>query len=194
MKVAQARFVQLSGEIGKGLPGIGVRHRMRGHVRRDAVADTVAAPYLDDGFRDLKRQTSPVLKAAAVLIGSLVGPAPQELVQQVAVSAMDFYTIEAGGSGVLRRLPELPDDFRYLAGLQGPGHRNLLFSPGVWTKPSTGSADGATGRAPPRKSEWETRPTCQSWMKILPPARWTASVTFFQPATCAAEYMPGVCM
>lgn len=55
MKVAQTDFVQLSGEIGKGLPGICVRHGMCGIVRRDAVADTVAAPYIDDGFRDLKR-------------------------------------------------------------------------------------------------------------------------------------------
>ena len=124
MKVAQALFVQLSGEIGKGLSGIGVRHRMRRHVRGDAIADSVAAPYLDDGFRDLKRQTGPVLKAAAVLIGSFVGSTPQELIQQVAVSAMDFYTIEADGSGVLCRLPELPDDVLHFAGLQGPEHRN----------------------------------------------------------------------
>ena len=36
------------------------------------------------------------------------------------------------------------------------------------------------------------RPTCQSWITILPPASWTASVTFFHPAICAALWMPGV--
>ena len=134
MKVAQACFVQLSGEIGKGLPGIGVRYRMRSIVRGDAVTDMVAAPDVDDRFRDLKWQTGTVLKAATVLISSFVGPTPQELVQQVTVSAMDFYTIEAGGSGVLRRLPELPDDIRHLIGLKSPGHRNLLFSTGCVDK------------------------------------------------------------
>ena len=61
---------------------------MLGIVWRDAVADTIAAPYFDDGFRDLKWQADPVLKAVAVLIGSLVGPAPQELVQQIAIGSM----------------------------------------------------------------------------------------------------------
>jgi len=54
-------------------------------------------------------------------------------------------------------------------------------------------ADGATGLPPPGWSDvWETRPTCQSWRKIRPPAPCTASVTSFQPATCAALWMPGV--
>jgi hypothetical protein len=33
----------------------------------------------------------------------------------------------------------------------------------------------------------EMRPTCQSRRKIDPPLACTASVTFFQPATCASE-------
>ena len=49
-------------------------------------------------------------------------------------------------------------------------------------------AEGATGAPPLGCSEvWETRPTCQSWMKMRPPLAWTASVTFFQPSTWASE-------
>lgn len=38
----------------------------------------------------------------------------------------------------------------------------------------------------------ETLPTCQSWAKMRPPAACTASVTWRQPATCSALWMPGV--
>jgi hypothetical protein len=94
----------------------------------DTVAHMVATPYFDDSFRDLKWQKGPVLKVSTVLIGSIVGPTPQELVQQVAVSTMDFYTIEAGVFGVLRSLPKLHDDVRYLITIQGPRQWNLFFS------------------------------------------------------------------
>ncbi len=96
-------------------------------MRRDSVTDTVAAPYLDDGFRDLKRQTGSVLKTASVFIGSLVGPTPQKLIQQIAIGSMDFYTIETCGFCVLCCLPELLDDVRNLVGIQDPGNRNWLF-------------------------------------------------------------------
>jgi hypothetical protein len=33
---------------------------------------------------------------------------------------------------------------------------------------------------------WITRPTCRSCSTIHPPARWTASVTGAQPATCSS--------
>ena len=111
-------------------------------VRGDTVADPVPAPYPDDGFRDLERQACPVLRAAAILIGPLIRPAPQELVQQVAVCAVDLDAIEASIPGVLGRPTELPDDIGQLAGLQGPGHRDLLFS--LWRMDI--SFDGKRGR------------------------------------------------
>ena len=54
---------------------------MRNIVWGDAVADTITAQYLDDGLSDLKWQTSPVLQAAAIFIGSFVGPTSQKLVK-----------------------------------------------------------------------------------------------------------------
>jgi hypothetical protein len=55
-----------------------------------------------------------------------------------------------------------------------------------------GTADGATGSAPPGwNEECETRPTCQSWRKITPPLAWTASTTSRQPSTCSANQTPG---
>jgi tetratricopeptide (TPR) repeat protein len=68
------------------------------------------------------------------------------------------------------------------------------YTAAVKLDPTNGAADGATGSSPPWKSGCEMRPTCHSWRKILPPARCTASVILLQPATCSAEWMPGVRM
>jgi len=135
MKVPHADFVKLSGEIGKCFPWISIRHRMTGIVRRDAIANTVATPYLNYSFCDFKRQTGTVLKATAVLISSRVRSAPQELVKEVAVSAMNFYAIETRRFGVFCCLPELSDDVRYFVGLKSPGYWYWLFS--TWRVDST---------------------------------------------------------
>jgi len=53
-------------------------------------------------------------------------------------------------------------------------------------------AEGAMGKAwSGIKDEWETRPACMSWTKMWPPAAWTASVTFRQPAACSSVCRPG---
>ena len=51
---------------------------------------------------------------------------------------------------------------------------------------AAGVAEAETGASfPGSRSECEIRPTCHSWITILPPRACTAEVTAFQPSTCA---------
>ena len=67
---------------------------------------------------DFQRQTHAVLDRAAIGIGSEIGAVARELIQQVAIRAMDFDAVEACGLGVLRALAELLDDARNFGRVQ----------------------------------------------------------------------------
>ena len=55
------------------------------------------------------------------------------------------------------------------------------------------TADGATVSAPGSLFRWlPTRPQCMICATMRPPSACTASVTAFQPATCASVWRPGV--
>ena len=63
----------------------------------------------------------------------------------------------------------------------------------VYISPGQTSAVGPSTSAPAgRLATWVTRPVCMSCTKILPPLAWTASVTAFQPRTCASLNSPGM--
>jgi hypothetical protein len=47
-----------------------------------------------DGGQHLLGKTDPVVQAAAVLIGTLVGGPPQELVDQIAIAAVYFHAVK----------------------------------------------------------------------------------------------------
>ncbi len=53
------------------------------------------------------------------------------------------------------------------------------------------TADGANGGVPEKKSGCDAEPVCQSWVKMTPPFRCTASVTTDQPRTWASVNNPG---
>src|SRR5271166_463269 len=53
------------------------------------------------------------------------------------------------------------------------------------------TVDGARGAVPAKKSGCDAEPVCQSWAKMTPPARCTASVTADQPRICASVNNPG---
>jgi len=66
-------------------------------------------------------------------------------------------------------------------------------SASVYISPAASTAEGPTTAAPcGRLFGCPMRPVCISWTKIFAPLLCAASVTFFQPATCAAEKMPGM--
>src|ERR1700688_5129690 len=52
-------------------------------------------------------------------------------------------------------------------------------------------AEGANGGMPAKNSGWEEDPACHSWVKMIPPAWWTASVTLDQAWTWASLNSPG---
>ena len=86
---------------------------------------------------------------------------------------MDLDAVEAGLQRVARSLPKASitpaispvssaRGVSYGAGLPSRRHGHQVRE--------IGTADGATGSAPPGwNEECETRPTCQSWRKIKPP-------------------------
>ena len=110
VEVADLQPVQFLRDIRERLDRIGVRHRVAGEVRRELVADALRAPDVDHRFGDFERKPRAVLDAAAIGVGAAVGAVAQELVEQVAVGAVQFDAVEAGGLGVLGRGAELRDD------------------------------------------------------------------------------------
>ena len=82
--------------------------------RRDAHADTAAAPYGTGGFDDLEEQARAVGEGAAVGAAALVDAIAQEFVEQIAVGTVDLDPVESGGLGVLGGAAEAGDDSRQL--------------------------------------------------------------------------------
>ena len=66
----------------------------------------------DHGVGDFQHQPGPLLDGAAIGVGAMVRDVLQELVEQVAVGAMDFDAVETGGLGVLGAAPVGFDDRR----------------------------------------------------------------------------------
>ena len=71
-------------------------------VRREPDADTIAADGRDRGARNLQRQPVAGVDAAAVAIGPHIDQRVQELLDQVAVGAMELDTVEPGVQRQLR--------------------------------------------------------------------------------------------
>ena len=85
---------------------------MRIAARRQVHADPARAPHRDHGVGHFQHQARAVFDRAAVAVGALVAAVLQELVEQIAVGAMDLDAVEAGRLGVLRALAEGLDDRR----------------------------------------------------------------------------------
>ena len=85
-----------------------------------ANADAIRTPHGDHGLRDLQKQTRTVLDRTAISVGSQVGTQLQELLQQIAVGAVDLDAVKAGRFRLHRRLPERLDDLSDFFGLQRP--------------------------------------------------------------------------
>ena len=92
---------ELAGDIaegrraGRSRPSSGCRRAGPGAYRPGR------APHRDGGIGDLEHQPGTVLDRAAVFIGPMVRAVLQELVEQIAVGAVDLDAVEAGRLGVL---------------------------------------------------------------------------------------------
>ncbi len=69
-------------------------------------ADAARAPHRDDGVRHFEHEARPVFDSAAVAVRALVAAVLQELVEKVAVRAMNLDPVEARGFGVLGAFAE----------------------------------------------------------------------------------------
>ena len=87
-----------------------VRHRVAGKIRGDLVSHALRAPDGGHGVDHFERKAGAVFDAAAIGVGAPVGSVTQELVEQVAVGAMQFHAVEPRGFGVLRAGAECRDD------------------------------------------------------------------------------------
>ena len=94
-------------------------------MRRQLVADPVRPPHGDHRVGDLEREPGAVFEAAAVRVAAVVGAVAQELIEQVAIRAVQFDAVEAGGLGVLGGGAELRDDRRQFVQFQRARRRDL---------------------------------------------------------------------
>jgi hypothetical protein len=89
-------------------PGLAALETVR---RGDADEDRLpVGPDLPDRSGDLTDQAAPALEVAAVVVLAAIGDRREELVEQVAVGAVDLRDLEAGLPGPAGRRPEGVDD------------------------------------------------------------------------------------
>jgi hypothetical protein len=74
-----------------------------------------------DGSDDGEREADAVFKAAAVLVGAVVGEGREEFVEEVTVGGVDLDEVEAGGVSAVGGGDEVGDDFRHADLVEGGG-------------------------------------------------------------------------
>ena len=112
---------ELAPDVAEGRRWIAVAHVMGVRARGEMHADPARAPHGDDSVGDLKQQSSAILDRAAVTVVTLVGVVLKELVEQVAVGAVDLDAVKAGRFGVLGASAIGLHDARKLLGLKRAG-------------------------------------------------------------------------
>src|ERR1035438_3559334 len=78
----------------------------------------IRTPDADGGICDFQHEPGAVFNGAAIFVGAVVTAVLEELVEEVAVSAVDLHTVEARGLGILCALAIDLDDGWNLAGFQ----------------------------------------------------------------------------
>ena len=125
MNVDDAQGIELIDDIVELRLRVAARDTVGGRYGRNADAGALGTDLLDDRSRDLQHQAGAVLDRSAIGVGADIGAVLGELVEQIAVGAVDFDAIEAGRNGVRGRLPEIVHDPRKLVELQRAGLRHV---------------------------------------------------------------------
>ncbi len=95
---------------------------MRIAARREMHADAPGAPDADDGVSDLEQQPRAIFDFSAIAIRALVRGVLQELIEQIAVGAVNLDPVEASEPRVFRSLAKGLDDRRNLPDGEGAGY------------------------------------------------------------------------
>ena len=115
---------ELLGDVAERGGRVRVAHRVRVAARREMHAHATGAPHGDDRVGHFQHQPGAVFDRAAVVVGALIRAVLQELIQQIAVGAVDLDAVEAGALGVLRAQLERRDDAGNLVALERRGVTN----------------------------------------------------------------------
>ena len=115
---------QFPGQITERGGGIGIPHAVGIAAGGQVHGHALGAPDRDTGVGHPKVQTRAIFDGAAIGVVALVADILQELIQQIAVGAVDFHAVEAGGHGVDRALAERLDHAVDL--IQGQGFGNSI--------------------------------------------------------------------
>ena len=106
-------------------------------------ADAAGTEDGDGGVGAFEHEAGTVLDGTAVLVGALVGAVLEELVEEIAVGAVDLDAVEAGSLGVLCAAAKGLDDARDFAGFKGA--RDGVGGFGFEDVEVAGGGDGAGG-------------------------------------------------
>ena len=79
-------------------------------VGREADADAVHADCIADRFEHLAHEAQPVLDRSAIFVGAEIGAVAKELIDQIAVGAVDLDAVEPGGDRVAGGADIIADD------------------------------------------------------------------------------------
>ena len=74
------------------------------HARRQMHADAIRAPHFGHGIGHFQHQPGALFAGAAIGVGAMIGAVLQELVEQIAIGAVNLHAVKAGRLGVLRAL------------------------------------------------------------------------------------------
>lgn len=110
VRVGQLELGELLGQVGELGDGVFHAHALEWTPGTETDAGLVGANGGSDGLGDFEGETGAVLNAAAPGISALVAGVLGELVDQIAVGAVDLDTVEASFDGVLGGLSVVSDE------------------------------------------------------------------------------------
>ena len=128
MNKGQAVVVQALGEPGNQTDRITVLHALEAVEGAQSNTDVLGTEHSGYGFNHLQQKSGAIFDRATVGAFSMVGAITQELVQQIAVGAMNLNTVKAGALGILGGGAETVDDGRDFAVGQCAGNRVGLLT------------------------------------------------------------------
>ena len=108
--VEEAEFAEFSQEVAEGFHRVLVVHVIEDSGGGKTDSNSVGSPNLNDGLCDFEGETTAVGQGAAIGVGTVVGTAAEELVEQIAVRIMNFYAVEASLLGEFRPVDVLGND------------------------------------------------------------------------------------